>query len=96
MVLSGMPSGNALLPPLPILGNPLAVLGEINRNLDLLIVGDTSLKRVRTLKDRREITLVSFIEWDLQFAIDDKVGEVRAQPQLGDHLQHLQRIEQIV
>ena len=33
-----MPSGDALLPPLPILSNPFLMLGEINRNLDLLIV----------------------------------------------------------
>ena len=85
-----------MLPPLSILGNPILMLRKVDSNLDLLVIRDPALKRIRTLEDRREIALVSLTEWDLQLAIHHKVREVGTQPQLGDHLEDFQSEEQIV
>ena len=49
------------------------MLREVECDLDLLIIRDASLKRVRVLENPGEVIVVDGAERQLQFTINDKV-----------------------
>ena len=76
--------------------DPFLVLEKIELQLDLLATGDTALKTVRAVQNALDQPLITMIERQLEFTIDNKMREIGAEPHFRHRINQAERRIEVV